>query len=84
MLREFHDHKQAVYSCTKLEIFNDHELNVINKLLAHNSRNESSSLGRCLFPKRPIVNKKKITERRIKKQERKPQSRTLVVCFQSL
>ena len=48
-LWEFHDHKQAVYSRTKLEIFHDYELNVINKLLAHNSRNESSSHGRCLF-----------------------------------
>ena len=59
MLWEFHDHKQAVYGCIKLEIFHDYKLNVINKLLAHNSRNEP-----------PIVNnKKEITKRRIKKEK---------------
>ena len=43
--------RTPVYSRTKLEIFHDHELNVINKLLAHrdDSRNESPSLGSCLF-----------------------------------
>ena len=56
--------KQAVYSCIKLEIFHDYKLNVINKLLAHNSRNEP-----------PIVtNKNEITERRIKKEKRKPKT----------
>ena len=41
--------RTPVYSRTKLEIFHDHELNVINNLLAHNRRNESPSFGRCIF-----------------------------------
>ena len=34
--------------CIKLEIFHDYKLNIVNKLLTHNSRNEP-----------PIVNDKK-------------------------
>ena len=67
MLWEFHDHKQAVYGCIKLETFHDYKLNVINKLLAHNSRNEPPTVN----------NKKEITKRRIKKK-RKPKTENLI------